>query len=279
MRQPFLRHLRGVWARLHRRDACLQAACHGLRGAVLLGGAVVLMALAPRPGTTIPNIAQLTYQHATGGRQTIQSNVVTVIIVQEALTLTPDHNVSRPAGTQVVLPHRLTNTGNALTTYILRYANVSTDDYDFSDLQVIQDLNSNDKIDPGEPVMPPGGTVSLPAGASLDLLLSGLVPATTPPDKRGLMTITATSQIQGAMATNTDTVTTSDVVLKVLKSASTLTPQPRDKVTFTLLAQNTGSGAATGIPLTVDGRNTALVIIRDMIPAQTTFVRVERSDG
>ncbi len=60
-------------------------------------------------------------------------------------------------------------------------------------------------------------------------------------------------------------------VITVSKSASTAAPVPKASFTYTLTAQNSGAGAATPYAVTVNGVASSLVVLRDAIPANTTF--------
>ena len=110
----------------------------------------VVRAQVPQAGALVTNKATASYQ---SGDQffTIDSNEVQITVLpQEALLLTADQSVSLPPGASVVLPHRLTNTGNTPTNYSVAVANLAGDGYDLSNLRLFRDANGNGQLDPGE---------------------------------------------------------------------------------------------------------------------------------
>src|SRR5665647_3060908 len=137
---------------------------------------------APLAGTEIVNRASVRYVDTiTGLSSVVYSNEVKVIVQPlEALVLTSGQSVTRPVGSGFALPHRLTNTGNTLTTYTLSYANLGGDDYDAANLALIRDLNGNGIADSAEPVIGNNSSIALKPGEWVDLTLTGLVPGATP---------------------------------------------------------------------------------------------------
>ncbi len=154
--------------------------------------------------------------------------------------------------------------------------NQDGDDYDLSALGVTIDLNNNGLADSGEPVLEAGGTVSLEPGESVHFVITGTVPANAQVDQEARVLISATTTGQQVRMTNIDTIIVTDLAaLSITKSASQLTPQPGDVVTFTLDTANDSTADAAGIPVEVDGVPISLVVVRDVIPANTTLDRVQ----
>lgn len=264
--------------RVSGRSTSLTGLYRVFQSVALLAGGLLLTALAPPAGTHIPSRASATYLSTPNGiRQTVQSNVVEIIILpQAALILTNNQEVARAPGASIGLPHRLTNVGNIPVTCTINVRNTSADDYDINSLSLVHDVNGNGAADPGEPVLPQDGTVSLHPEAFMDFVILGSVPGTIPADKRALIALTATRCSQDITVSNTDTIIVlGSPIIEIGKSASTLTPQRQEVVTFTLIGRNTGSAAATSTLLTVDGTAAAYVLIRDLMPANMAFVRLE----
>jgi uncharacterized repeat protein (TIGR01451 family) len=63
----------------------------------------------------------------------------------------------------------------------------------------------------------------------------------------------------------------SGAVITITKSASTAAPVPNASVTYTLIAQNGGAGAAAGFAITINGTPSSSFVLRDAIPANTMF--------
>ena len=240
-----------------------------------LMSATAAHALAPLAGSTINNQAKVQYfDTGTGFNNTLFSNTVKVIVqpvekVSVALPLT----IYRAPGSFAPLPFLVTNTGNTASTYALTFGNAAGDNYDLTGLTLYQDSNGNGIADPSEPVLALGGTVNLPAGQSANFVLQGLVGAAVPTGQSALVNITATSQAQGATQTITDTVITAlGASMQLSKTVSALSAVPTNTLNYSLSATNNGSAAATGVLITVDGVASTKVLLRDIIPANTTFV-------
>ena len=235
--------------------------------------------LLPLAGCPITNRARVTYIDTDSGyASALDSNTVRIVIQPlESLRLTRDQAVTAAPGAPVSLTHHLTNTGNATSSYTLDLQNVSfTDDYDLANLFIVHDVNENGRSDPGEPEIEPGQEVTLAPLASITLIINGSVPAGIAIDRTAEITLSATSVSQRARVTNTDRLSTrADAVVQIFKATSRLTAQPGDEVTFTLTGVNTGQADATphsAGQFTVDGQPVELVVLRDAIPANTTFV-------
>lgn len=237
-------------------------------------------AAAPLVGSFIDNRASARYVDPNTNLLSKQdSNLVRLqVAALAALTLTSDRSIAASPNTTVSFAHRLTNTGNTPTSYTLTYANlISGDDYDIPNLALYLDVNGNGVADAGEPKINSGDvTVALNPGQSIDLVLAGAVPGSVASGKIALATITATSTTPNL--TDTPTVTNNDrvqvaggVIVGLSKQAINTTPKAGDEVPFSFTLTNSGSANATAVPIQVNGVTTPLIIVRDAIPANTTF--------
>ena len=243
---------------------------------LLISAALTAQALAaPAAGSLLLNTAQATYFDTDRGFNTkLLSNTVSVTVqAQEALTLTADNNLRRAAVGIASMTHRLTNTGNTTSSFVLHFANRSDDNFDLQDLRLVRDLNGNGAADPGEPEITSGSAVGLLAsGEFVDLVLTGTIPNAHVSGSVARLDLSARSVAQGALAANIDSITIADgALLQLFKSASNLTPAAGTTVGFSLSASNTGNRVANGVPTRVDGIDLALVLLRDVIPTNTTF--------
>ena len=117
---------------------------------VLCWSGVFARAQSPLAGDIISNRASVSFLI---GEQsvTFDSNEVRVgVLPQEDLLLTADNEVRFPPGSSAVLPHRLTNTGNVATEYLLALTNLAGDGYDLANLRLFRDANGNGLLDSGE---------------------------------------------------------------------------------------------------------------------------------
>ena len=272
------RHAPAPWARLLRR-------AQGVVCSVLLlltAGSGAAWA-APLAGSRLDNTAQATYFDTDRGfNATLHSNTVSITVqALEALTLTSDNTLQRAANGIASLPHRLTNTGNASSRYVLRFANRSDDDLDLLSLRLVWDRNGNGVADAGEPPVDNGADFGpLVPDESADFVLVGNVADGVAVGRSARVDISARSVAQGASAANIDNVTVADgALLQLATAASNLAPRALETVTLSLTASNTGNRAASGLPVSVDGLTQALVLLREVIPANTTLAAVGPPGG
>lgn len=164
----------------------------------------------PPAGASVDNQAQATFRSSSGSSTNIISNVVHVVTQRaDGLALVSDQTATAAPGSSVNFAHRLTNTGNSAADYAISALNVAGDDFDFSFISVYVDSNGNGLLDPNERQLLTGATVSVPLGASVNLLIVATVPANVQGGRVGRVQITATSAAQQSVsATNTDAVTT-----------------------------------------------------------------------
>ncbi|WP_137896336.1 SdrD B-like domain-containing protein [Ramlibacter sp. 2FC] len=256
--------------------ACAAARRHGL-GAFVFALALFLMssetlALTPAAGSLIENRALLSYvDTATGLAARLESNTVRVeVMAVAALALSADQSVRHPPGGLFTLAHRLRNTGNAEAAVRLSASGAPTG----TRLRIVRDDNANGRADAGEPELGPDDPLVLAAGAAADLLLLGQVPGTAAPEQRIALQLRA--QAGDAEALNTDTVTvTQGAALRLWKAALERQTAPGARLGFRITASNTGSAAATGLPVAVDGTARELLLIGDMLPANTQLLEVD----
>ncbi|MBS0465265.1 MAG: hypothetical protein JSS03_09770, partial [Proteobacteria bacterium] len=164
-----------------RRRGLAWTVCLGL---MLLASAV--LAAPPPAGTQIDNTANGSFIDAASGLNVhVQSNTVSVFVQPiEVCTLTPGQTVTRAPGAGFALSHVLGNAGNTPEVCELDLQLLAGNTFNPVAPQVVEDLNGNGVVDPGEPVLVngiggspnPGTGVSLNPGASVALLVVGAVP-------------------------------------------------------------------------------------------------------
>ncbi|WP_175950755.1 OmpA family protein [Burkholderia sp. BCC0405] len=220
--------------------------------------------------------------------ETAQSNTVIAIVAGvEALTLTQDQNVVRPPNAQVTLTHLLTNTGNMQSSYTLNWVNdgpgCSASAFSLSALRLVRDVNNNGVVDAGDPVVALNtpGVITLNPGETASLLVQGTVPNVT--SGSACLTLSATTAAQQLSATNHDTVTiTNAALLSLTKSAVYSGPvvPGTTRVDFTVNGTNIGAqdaqATSTALPgatsIVVNGKPTALILVRDAIPTGMQYI-------
>ncbi len=236
---------------------------------------------APVPaGTVIRNTGSGTYVDLVSGLPvSLKSNTVdTTVSALEALTLTTDQTALVASGMPFTLSHVLTNTGNALTAYRVTASVAPGGAFIPVSVQVVHDLNGNGQADAGEPVIPAGAPVSLAPGARANLLLTAQAPIISAPGQTAQLLIAAVSQLQGATAKNTDTVTlTSGAAVQVTLAASASSTLPKNTFSFTTTASNNSSATAAPVSVSLNGQPASLFVLRIPVPANVTFAAAQAS--
>jgi uncharacterized repeat protein (TIGR01451 family) len=207
-------------------------------------------------GTLIKNLATVTYEDANGNKYSAQSNeaVVTVAAVYSA-TIENDNTLSAAPGQTVYFPHIVENTGNIADSYTIN-ATAAGDG-----VVVYNDLNSNGQPDPGEPVVPAGGKITIAAGEQANLVVAMAVP-TTAADNTSLTTklsaVSDHSVSDGAVVTdigdnddktngtNDDVANVSTGPVLVLNKSSVHDPLT-NTITYTLTVKNNGGSEAKNV--------------------------------
>ena len=240
--------------------------------------AVVLSGIAP--AILVPSaLARLEISATSAATGTVVANTDTLTARVPSFTLTSDAAYVVVPATLVTLPHTLTNTSTVPLTIRLDFRNLTGGAFDLGALVLGEDRNRDGTLDATEPRLAAGATVTLAPGTSMALLLTGTTPAVLADLAVARLEIAATATTGGAAQTNTDTLTARNPTFIFTKSGSATNVQPGATLTYTLSLSNTGTAAPVPFTLTVDGVARPLVLIRDTMPANTTFVTVTAEAG
>lgn len=261
-----------------------------MMAAVLVGAAVPAHAATPMAGTTITNRGSATYIPAGYTQQeTVDSNTVSAVVAAvEALTLSQDQSVQRPAGGAVRLSHLLTNTGNVASGYALALTPNAAgcpagSTAQLLGLRAVRDNNANGIIDPSDTPLALGkaGALKLKPGEVASLIVEGTLPNNVATGT-SCFQVRATTDTTGIQVANTDVIKVgAAAALAVTKSAvyPGIVQPGVSEVSFTVNASNIGNQparpAATapgGSTVMVDGVPRPLVLLRDAVPAGTSYV-------
>ena len=236
---------------------------------------------APTPvGVVISNTGTGVYVDSTTGLFVhLKSNTVTTTVAAlEALTLASNQNILIASGTSFTISHTLTNTGNALTTYLITASTAAGSAFTPLNVQVILDVNANGRADAGEPVIARGGELSLAPGASANLLLIAQAPIANTAGQTAQLVLAAVSQLQNARASNTDTVTlTAGAAIVATLASSSSTVSAGETFSLTAAATNSGSQPAAATAVVLNGSAATLFVLRVPIPANTRFASAQSS--
>ena len=257
----------------------------------------------PPGGTVINNRAEASYiPSGATASETLYSNTVQATVQNvEALTLTHDQTITLPPGSNALIVHVLTNTGNVTSDYLFSLPNANNDDYNLDKLALVHDLDNDGQFEAStdQPIklvpfsvggvnnvnsvnsrVAATGFISLAPGESATLLVMGQVPAT---QNGGLARILlgVKTKSQGVSGFNTDIIKASNAaVMSIVKKADQAGPVKMDqKVRYTLTAANIGNQPAlpfdaavsTATPIKLDGVAKSFILIHDVIPEGTLF--------
>jgi len=163
---------------------------------------------APPAGTPIDNTAYAAGSDSTSGSPVVgNSNTVTAIVqALELVSLAPDRRATGAPGAGVTFSHRLANRGNAGGDFRLEAIDLGGDDFDFASFSLLRDVNGDGVPGPGDVPIANGGTITLAAGDSADVLVTALAPPSAPGPAIGRLSLRATSLFQSVTASVTDTV-------------------------------------------------------------------------
>lgn len=210
---------------------------------LLSGGAPA----APLAGTIISNMAIGEYQEeGSSVVQTSRSNLVqTTIIPVYSFTLTANRTLQATAGQQVLFSHELSNTGNSTDRYNVSAANLTGDNFDYSNIVLYADVN-RDAVPDGNAIT----SYSLAAGESVGLLIAASIPAGSSNAATGLLQLTASSQTSNQSQQNSDRSTISNqAVILLRKSFSVTSVKQNQIVTVRLDYENPGVVASGPVSL------------------------------
>lgn len=220
--------------------------------AVVAGGMALVphaYAAAPAAGSNISNIATATYTDGNGAPKTVTSNEVKTTVLQVgAFTLEQDGTATVTPNGTATISHTLSNNGNGTDSYTISLAQLSSDNFDLTNVHVYLDANKDGVPDNTTDLI--GQTVSLNAGQSVGLVVVSTSPITATAGQTAQYTLTATSTFDGTKDNDTDTVTvTNGAVLSMTKSASVSSVADNGIITYTLTYKNTGNADATNVEL------------------------------
>jgi uncharacterized repeat protein (TIGR01451 family) len=222
----------------------------------------------PPPGTPIDNVANATAVDPVAGPISAASNAVRAVVQPvERVTLDGPRVVSVAAGASGAFAHRVVNLGNVTSDVRLDVQNLAGDDFDLATLALFEDVDADGRRGPSDLPLAIGGVVPIAAGAALDLVVTFDVPPATPDLAAAALRVAGTTQLDGVVAAVVDsaralapigppslafyrdagfrTVTAvspagRSLYLQAVAPGANLSPTQRDRVTFTLTAEETG---------------------------------------
>jgi len=238
-------------------------------------------------GVKIANTAFCTYSDEQGFSFTAVSNTVHAQVAQVyGISITPDGTQAAPGqvyqffAQQADIPYLLKNTGNGSDTYRLFPSNLSNDAGDLSLLTIYIDKNQNGVADPGEPAYDNTSPPSLPAGASIALVVSGAMESGI--DSGGIDIDISGESVNDPAKTDTNNVSriniSSDGFIRTTKSVDKHEALPGERLNYRIDFSNQGAAAVSGALVGIDMDNDGLldlvsgVLVSDPLPDHVSLV-------
>ena len=250
---------------------------------------IVAYAAQPPAGTVISNQATATYFNTEFGLiETVRSNSVSATVLPvPAIEVTGGDTVRLTRGTEGTFAFRVRNTGNLPMTIDASVTqNSGDDDFDVSGTLYV-DINSNGIVDGDDYAVTAAMPVDVEQNDSVALLYTFLTPNSTTQDDRAVTTLRVTAVVADftdVASPIEDTPLVDEVESIVLIDEATLRlekiaayDQGTNSIEYTLRLRNNGAlniepiNMIDGLPITIDGTPTSVVLVRDDIPLNTAF--------
>lgn len=169
-----------------------------LIGAGLLASSMS-WAVGTAAGTTISNTASASYQ-LPGGTSTITKSSTASLVVLELIDVNVvsanSSSVSTTAGaTNQVLTYTVTNVGNGQEDFVLDVTQLTSDNFDTTNVRIYRDTNGNGIFDSSDTLLTAGSSsIGLVADASATIFVVSDVPGTGTSGDLSQLRLTATSE-------------------------------------------------------------------------------------
>jgi len=231
-------------------------------------------ASAPEAGNLIKNIASAMYTDVDGQPKNLSSNPVSVqVAALYALDLTQPVIQHIEAGDTVLWLNTLTNLSNTSADFGIEALSAATH---LDHIRVYIDSNKNGQIDANESVLT--GPITLARDQVVQLIVTADTRADVPAGQQLDVPVTATIQQDPTVAKQAiDSLITIVPELVAIKSVDQdhvdlTTATTAVNLTYKLKIENRALNAARRLPIILDDVPTDAVLVRDILPPNTSYV-------
>ena len=239
----------------------------------------------PPADTLIRNVAEATYFNPSiGVRETIQSNeVVARVAPVPALDANGATTLRLSRGALEQFQFQVENTGNTVLE-LSPSIGLAGDATTIEEATLYHDLDGNGVIDPQEPTLSPGDTLSLEMSEQANLIYAFEVSSGAGVGQSVNATLTATAS-SDLSASVTSTLTITDTALELSKQQEVRFVEDRTSLIYQLQLRNNSEqaipayDAVDGADILIDGAPAAGVLISDAVPLNTMFEAIEMQGG
>ncbi len=231
----------------------------------------------PPHNTQIVNIADGTYDSAKGPGVVHSNSVLINIDNPDRIDLFPNHVVKEFRGNKVQFTHTLTNKSPNSDSFEIQIFNDVEDDFDLENLEIISEEKSKAAVTDTLKIQ-----VTLNSGQSFEFRYQGTINTNEQTRISANVFVRATSLNSFDYVDNIDAISilngTEIQLNKTFEEGSEFVRG--ETFNYVLEGKNIGDISANGTSIVLDGQPASKVILRDKIPANTTFDRfVSTSKG
>ncbi|TYP93829.1 conserved repeat domain-containing protein [Fodinibius salinus] len=253
---------------------------------VALAASTAVAQQSPAPNTHIKNKAS-GYFTIPGNTDTVRvsSNELTTIVnKKESVVIGPDHNVVERRGQLRTFTHTLSNTGNTASTITVTVSNGNNDDFDFANLSIKPQSTNQPQPKAASSAAPQtpvsSSTVTINPSDTVSFKVSTIVNNSAKAGDMGKIIIQAQTQQNQVLSQTTNTIQVlQGPTISIQKQAIQQNPEPGKILTYRITGGNNGDQVAKKLLISVDGNSQNKVVVRDQIPANSTFQQIVDADG
>lgn len=234
---------------------------------------------APVFGSIIPNKASYSYEDVSGAVQEGESNTVEASVGEILqFSLIPNHFIKQKDNRRLSFEHVLVNEGNKNRTVFVQVSNVFDSDFDFIDLGIaITDPNEINAKNDRSPFLYVENNsivskIEIEPLKTKNVLVDAYIPDELRVGYLGKLDISIFTESGLLLIQNRDSV---EILAGTQIELNKVIPQTEisqgGELTFQISGKNTGDVRALAINIKIDDLDERKVLVRDYIPANTTF--------
>lgn len=231
---------------------------------------------APLSGSVIENKASFSFSNLVGSALSGESNTVeTVINGVEKVEIFPDNYISERQGRRVALEHTLVNKGNKKATFTIVAGNSGQGTFVFTQFNILVDDIVPAKTETNIPRLTNEAAtviVTLNAGESKKVTVEAQLPYGLKSNDVGSFYVDILNEngkVVSQAYNEVAIIAGTQIELRKTILESEITQG--GILTFEINGKNTGDVAALAIPVLIDNVEEHLVLLKDVIPANTQF--------
>lgn len=235
----------------------------------------------PEVGTLIESVGTVTYLNTRLGiTETLRSApIFTEVLGISSFTVGADQVLLRTPGDNAIFAFDVENTGNTDIEVHLDFDSI-TGDFDLARAVAYIDVNENGRVDRADMRLDPEQARPIEIGGHIRVLIDTLIPDTARANQSVSGVFSSTLSDGSGRQVATGQILVVETAASLVKSADVTEAAAGGEIVYTLNLRNNSDSTIQpddvfdGLPMTVDGIGTELLIVRDEIPLNTNFQRI-----